>query len=454
MTITVCGLNHKTAPIALRERIAIAPNNLNASLYSLLRCIEQDEAVILSTCNRTEIYSPHTAPEQLIEWLATFHDISISEVASHSYHYHQQDALEHLIRVTSGMDSMMLGETQIHGQMKHAYQTACEFGAVGHHLAPVFTHAFHACKRIRTETNIGQYAISIASSAADLACNTLRNNTSQNLSKPSLPPATVHTSATKDDSTSQQEPQTQPNSQTRCLLIGAGETMTLVAEHLQAKGIRHFSVANRTLSNANILAEHIGGQSYTIDQLNELLCENDIIISATNCPLPFLSKRMLERAMEIRHHKPVCLIDLAVPRDIEPECAEVTNTTLFNVDDLHLHSDANKKKREEAALDASLIIDEEVHHFYQWRTAQKASESIHYFREHMKVISNKELSRAKQLIQQGEDVHIVMEEFANRLLNKLLHQPTSRLRQAGIDGQKDLIKFTKALFHAETNPLN
>ena len=407
-----CGLNHKTAPLAVREKIALPVEQQVAFLNRLVALPSVHEAAVLSTCNRTEIYCDTEEPTSLSSWLAQVHHLQEHELLPHLYVHHEHHAVRHILRVASGLDSMMLGEPQILGQIKDAFQLACGTGTVNSQLRSVFEYVFRAAKRIRHESGIGHNPVSIASAAVQLISQCYKD----------IAPLNV-------------------------FIIGSGETAALVAKYLRQQGATKFMIASRTRDNAKTLAKAYMGEALTISDIPKYLPEADIVLSATACPLPFIDKPMVEQAMQQRSESPMFLLDLAVPRDIEPNVAELKGVCLYNIDDLHVLIAKGMDARQKAATKAEQLIDFEMDNYVRWHRSRKAKHAICDYREQMKQIAELELQRALQRLTAGKCQRSVLTEFSERLLNKLTHIPTLGLRQAASDNRDELLDLAQYLFN-------
>ncbi len=419
MAFVACGINHKTAPLALREKMARQADAHEKRLSRLLCLPTVHEAIVLSTCNRTELYCETDDPEILLPWLANEYDVPIASLASSFYRYDGYDGIRHTLRVASGADSMMLGEPQILGQMKHAYQDAVKCGAVTRHLRLVFPYVFRACKRIRHQSGIGNNPVSVASAAVRLI--------GQRFSDvPAL----------------------------RVFIIGSGETASLVAKYLQQQGVTAFTVASRTPESAQQLASKLNGTPLTISDIPHHLPKADVVISATACPLPFINKTMVEHALIHRQQAPMFFLDLAVPRDIEADVAELESVHLFNIDDLHVTIEKGLTKRRTAAVLAEQLIDCELDAYIRWHRSLRANHVICDYRSQMQGLAQHELQRATQKLSLGQCQYSVLTEFCERLVNKLTHIPTVGLRQAASDDRDELLDLAHYLYHSPLDPLS
>ncbi|MDP3562737.1 MAG: glutamyl-tRNA reductase [Legionellaceae bacterium] len=412
MVFIACGLNHKTAPIHIREQFALSANQ-EELLSRLMDQPEINEAAILSTCNRTEIYCDTHDPSIIIPWFANEQRLSPEVIKPYCYMYHANQGIKHTLRVASGLDSMMLGEPQILGQMKQAYQVANNAGAIGNQLHLLFQYIFKASKRVRNRSGIGNNPISVAFAATQLMSQLFTDF--QTL---------------------------------RVFLIGSGETSTLVAKYLHQQGVEHFMITNRTDENAKFLASKYDGETIPIVDIPQYLHKADVIVSATTCPLPFISKSMVEQALKQRDNAPMFLLDLAVPRDIESEVAELANVHLYNIDDLTDLTEKGMNERRTAALKAEQLIDNELENYILWHRSLQAKDTICDYRSQMQDLAQIELQRATQKLSSGQCQYDVLNEFSQRLVNKLMHIPTIGLRQAAVDNRNELLDLANYLFKA------
>lgn len=415
MTLLVLGINHTTAPVALREKVAFAPEQAGIALRQLCDETGVEEAVILSTCNRTELYlAGGVDSEAVLAWLARYHALPAGELDQCHYYHSDHDAIRHLMRVASGLDSLILGEPQILGQIKSAFATAEAHGTVSGRLHTAFQQVFATAKRVRTETAIGQNPVSVAYAAVALAQRIF---------------ADLATS--------------------KALLIGAGKTVELVARHLREKGIRQILIANRTLARAQELTAQVGGEAILLSDIPDRLHEADIVISSTASQLPILGKGTVEQAIRRRKHKPMFMVDIAVPRDIEAQVAELDDVYLYTVDDLAEVIDQGRRSREEAADDASRLIDEAVEEYVRELRAEDAVSTIRHYRHKAEQLRDEEVEKALRLLRRGDNPETVLQDLARNITNKLLHNPTVQLRKAGSEGRSDVIDFAQKLFELE-----
>jgi len=408
------GLNHNTAPIEIREKLVFSPERLSHSLQSLTELTSVEEAAILSTCNRTEIYcdTANQQTDEIIAWLATQHQLHEDSIREYLYSHTEHDSIKHMSRVACGLDSMVLGEPQILGQMKTAYQHASSAGTLGKYLGRLFQHTFQVAKKVRTDTAIGSSPVSIAFAGVKLAqqiFGKLENQTA--------------------------------------LLIGAGETIELSAQHLKEQGIGQLIVANRTLEKAQAIASQGNGYAIEIKDIPEHLAHADIIVSSTASQLPILGKGSVETAILKRKHKPMFMMDLAVPHDIEKEVGTLSDVYLYCVDDLKNIVDDGLQSRREAAEQAEEIIDIQVSHFQTWIRAQDASKTIHTLRQQANETREELLQKALNSLSNGQSAEQALERLANDLTNKILHAPSSSLKQAASEGDQALLSAAQQLFN-------
>ncbi|PHR65365.1 MAG: glutamyl-tRNA reductase [Idiomarina sp.] len=411
MTIFALGVNHKTASVSLREQVAFSPEQLHQALPALREQTGVAEAVILSTCNRTELYCHGaTSADMLIGWLAGYHRIPLEQLREHCYTYEDEAAIEHLMAVASGLDSLVLGEPQILGQVKQAYQFARNQASVGTVLERLFQSTFRVAKTVRSETKVGENAVSVAFAAVNLARQIFAE----------LP-------------------------ESRVLLVGAGDTAELVAQHLTEHGVKQLMVANRTLGRASAVAERFQGQAHTLGELPELLPQADIVISSTASPLPIIGKGLVEQALKTRKRQPILFIDLAVPRDIEEQVNALDDAFLYTVDDLQGIITENLRNREEAAAEAKIIIAEHSEAFTAWIRQLDHVDVIRDFRQRTEQMAEEQLLRARNQLAAGKSADDVLGEFAQRLTKQFLHQPTRMMREAGAAGDFETLAVFQKL---------
>ncbi|WP_136067045.1 glutamyl-tRNA reductase [Modicisalibacter radicis] len=419
MTLLALGINHKTADVAVREQVAFTPSQLEAALVELKRLPTVSEAAVLSTCNRTELYCVTEAQgeQAVIDWLGRFHNLPVEELTRCAYHYLDESAARHLMRVASGLDSMVLGEPQILGQLKDAYQQARQHQGLGGELERLFQHTFAVAKQVRTETGIGENPVSVAYAAVSLATRIF------------------------DDL-----------SRSRALLVGAGETIELVARHLREAGIKGLIVANRTRERAEQLTGEFGGEAITLGEIPQALERADIVITSTAAPLPILGKGMVERALKVRRHRPIFMVDIAVPRDIEPQVGELDDVFLYTVDNLHEVIEENRRHRQVAADQAEDLISQGVSHWQHERRVRGAGELIKRYREQGEALRQGAEAQALAQLARGEDPEKVLRRLSQQLTNKLMHGPTLRLREASGAERHDVIQAAESLLLDPASP--
>jgi len=414
MHLVTYGINHNTAPVHIRELFAFDATELPAALSALQQQGSVLEVVILSTCNRTEIYCclDDDSDNQILAWLHQFHQQQDGAITPYLYHYQSGDAIRHLLRVACGLDSMVLGEPQILGQLKEAYSQSLNANTLGKSLGRLFQHAFAVAKQVRTDTAIGNSPVSVAFAAVSLAKQIFSNLA---------------------DSTA--------------LLIGAGDTIELTARHLFDNGIKRLIIANRTVEKAHNLATQVNGYAISLSELPAHLAEADIVISSTASQLPILGKGAVEGALKQRKRKPIFMVDIAVPRDIEAEVGQLEDIYLYCVDDLKEIIDENLQSRRDAALQAEEIIDSQVDHFMAWIRTQDAVPIIRAIRNEAEEVSKDSLEKALKQLEQGISPELAMAELARSLTNKLLHEPSRQLRQSGFDEDGQLLESARRLFN-------
>jgi len=413
MKLLVIGLNHKTAPIEVRERITFGPDIIAGALRDLRGHEGVHEAVVLSTCNRTEVYcaTDDGGEETVRHWLGGFHGVEHERVNPFLYAHAGRDAVTHLLRVGCGLDSMVLGEPQILGQVKSAFATATSCTATGKLVSRLFQHAFSVAKTVRTDTAIGSSPVSVAFAAVSLARQIFSDL-----------------------------------SQQTAMLIGAGETIELVARHLHQNGIGRIIVANRTVERAHEVAAQFDGFAIALTEIANHLADADIVISSTASPLPVLGKGTVERALKKRRHRPMFMVDIAVPRDIEPEVASLTDVYLYTVDDLQGFIDEGLRSRQAAALEAEEIVAFHAEEFMGWLRSLDAASVIADYRSRAEHLRDEVLERAKRQLEAGKSAPDVLTFLAHTLTNKLLHAPSTRLRQAAREGEADILEAANELF--------
>lgn len=411
MTLFACGINHSTTPVTLRERVAFAPDQAKIALQELINVGAANEAMILSTCNRVEIYTDTRDGRVLKDWIANNLPLPLDP---YWYIFQEKQAVSHIMRVASGLDSMILGENQIFGQMKEAYCLAKETGTLGSRLQRLLQRAFNVSKQVRHDTNISANPVTLGYAALTLA-----KRIFSDLSK------------------------------ARVMLIGAGETVELTALHLLKQGITRFIIASRSSERAQALANRLSADIIAMADIPLFLQEADIVISATASDLPILGKGAVERAIKARKHKPIFMVDLAVPRDIEPEVSALEDIYLYNIDDLKSIIEENQQSRQAAAWQAESIIELQAEHFIKDLQSLDANNLIKQFRENLFNLSQLELQRAYTRLDQGIDPKAVLNQLTHNLVNKLSHTPCTQLKQAAFDGKLDVLMLAKELLNLD-----
>jgi len=418
MQLFAFGLNHNTAPVEVREQVNFSPERLKHALHDLIERELAQEVVIISTCNRTEIYCglEIDTSEEIINWLSHYHNIPHQLLATHLYIHKMADAVRHLLRVGCGLDSMILGEPQILGQLKVAYNTSRECGSTGRLLNKLFEYSFSIAKQVRTDTAIGSSPVSVAFAAVRLA-QQIFGDLNQNTA----------------------------------LLIGAGETIELAARHLYENNLARMIVANRTIERARKLATEFGGYAISLEEIPIHLAEADIVISSTGSQTHIITQAEVKQAIKIRKHRPIFMVDIAVPRDIEPAVGELEDIYLYSVDDLNEVIQENLRSREQAALKAEEMIDTQVSHFMGWWKSLDVVNTICHLRDQAEDIREKIVKKSKAMIDNGKSPHEVIDFLAHTLSNSLMHQPCVQLRQAGYDGREELVTAALQLFQLTDN---
>ena len=410
MQLYTIGINHNTAPIAIREHVAFSGDNLRHALGDLT-ARDATEAAILSTCNRTEIYVQSGQAEPIVDWLAGYHKLDIASVQPYTYTFSNQEAVKHAFRVASGLDSMVLGEPQILGQFKQSVKIAQEVGTLGTHLHKLFQRTFEVAKEVRTNTDIGGSSISMAAAAVKLAQRIFGDIKNQNV-----------------------------------LFIGAGEMIELCADHFAAQKPESMTVANRTIERGASLAEKIGGHAILLNDLPERFAEFDIVITSTASQLPIVGLGMVERAVKARKHRPIFMVDLAVPRDIEPEVTQLDDVFLYTVDDLAQVVTDGMENRQEAAVNAEMIVAARVESFMHWLKKRDSIPTIKALRDQAETMRKVELEKALKLIQKGENPEKVLEVMSSALTNKFLHAPSHVLNQTQGDEHERLEQLLRHIY--------
>tara|TARA_R110002072_G_scaffold36181_2_gene106597 strand:- start:43997 stop:45355 length:1359 start_codon:yes stop_codon:yes gene_type:complete len=425
MNLIALGISHKSAAVEVRERVAFAPEQVGEALTDACNVAQLDEVVILSTCNRTELYAivPQgiglaEKAQDLIDWMANYHHLSAAELRQYAYRHEGGQAVRHLVQVASGLDSMVLGEPQIFGQLKSAYAVATESGTVASELGRLFPRVFSVAKQVRTDTAIGENPVSVAYAAVDLAGHIFSDLGRCN-----------------------------------ALLVGAGETIELVARHLIGAGVCKIVIANRTLGRARELAQKFGAEAVLLAEIPKQLSDADIVITSTASQLPILGKGAVEQALKKRKHRPFLMVDIAVPRDIESQVGELPDVYLYSVDDLRDIVDKNLRSRTTEARKADLIIDEGVRLYLAEVRSLGAVDAVKEYRNMAEQLRERELQRAQRALARGEDPQEILAQLARAITNKLIHAPTAGLKQASVDGRQDIINSGRKLLGLEKKQL-
>jgi glutamyl-tRNA reductase len=418
MYLSVIGINHRTAPVEIRGQVVFPPEQQARALEELVALEGVEEAAILSTCNRTELYCSRsdTAGDTLPDWLCRFHGLQRESLQPHLYTHLDEEAVRHMLRVASGLDSLVLGEPQILGQMKACYQQASDAGTLDTLVSRLFQHTFQVAKQVRTDTAIGASPVSVAFAAVSLARQIFGEFSN-------------HTA----------------------LLIGAGETVELTARHLHEHGIGQVIIANRTVERAVDLAAQFNGYGIALEQLDAHLAEADIVIASTGSPDILLNEASVRNALRGRKHRPMFMVDIAVPGDIDPAVAKLNDVYFYTVDDLQDVIEENLKSRQEAAEQAEDIIDVQVEHFMSWVRTLDAVPAIRAYREHARTLGELELKKARQRLANGDSADAVMESLTRNLINKLAHAPSVNLREAADHGTTGLLETVRTLFSLKSD---
>jgi len=413
MELFAFGVNHTTASVDIREKLSFPEAQIPQALQSLKHDAHVQEAVIISTCNRTELYcSVRDNYKYVIDWFGEYHSMPRDKLTPFLYQHPSTSAVRHLLRVACGLDSLVLGEPQILGQIKKAYKIAQENGTSGKLLGKLFQHSFNVAKQVRTDTAIGSSPVSVAFAAVRLAQQIFGD----------LKPHTA-------------------------LLIGAGETIELAARHLHASQLGRMIIANRTLERARHLALQFGGYAITLPEITEHLAEADVVISSTGSPDYILHAPQIKNALKTRKRRPMFIVDIAVPRDIDPEIGKFDDVYLYTVDDLQGVIEENRRSRAEAAKQAEEIIDTQVDHFIGWMQSLGSVETIRAIRNQAQTIQSQVLEKAHQMLKNGKSPEETLQFLSNRLMNTLLHEPLVQLRQAGSNNDIEFISIARQLFN-------
>jgi glutamyl-tRNA reductase len=406
-SLVTLGISHNTAPVYIREKVAFSKEQQNKALKQLVEIPQIDEAVILSTCNRTELYchsNGNDVSHSIAQWISDFHAIDLGEFEKHSYIYYDDSVVRHAFNVAAGLDSMVIGENQILGQLKDAYHAANNAGTLGKELEKLFQHAFLTAKQVRTNTAIGSNPVSVAYAAVNLAQQFFDTLKDKNV-----------------------------------LLVGAGETIALVAKHLEKQGVGNIIISNRSLESAKQLANSFAASVTTLDKVQNVLPNIDIVVTSTSSSIPVIGKGAVENAIKKRKHKPMYMVDLAVPRDIEPQVTELDDVYLYTIDDLESIIKDNLSSRKNAIDEAKSIIDFRVEQHIRKERARNAFNIIKNYRKKSEIIRDETLKKANDLVRQGKPIHEVLEFLSYTLTNKLTHVPTQTLNEAGQEDKKELL---------------
>ncbi|MCJ8322135.1 MAG: glutamyl-tRNA reductase [Colwellia sp.] len=419
MSIVALGINHKTAPVAVREKIAFNPDHLSSALQQMLQEVQCGEAAILSTCNRTELYvvqegDVNLTQERILKWLESYHNVPASTILPSIYCHQGQEAVNHMMRVACGLDSLVLGEPQILGQMKQAYSQAKAAGSMSLVLDRLFQRTFGVAKQVRTETDIGASAVSVAFASVNLAKHIFAKLENVNV-----------------------------------LLVGAGETIELVSKHLYDNNVGKITVANRTLARAEVMAKKIGADVITLAQIPEKMSQVDIVISSTGSTLPIIGKGMVENALSQRKHRPIFMVDLAVPRDIEEQVADLEDVFLYTVDDLQTIIAENIQSRRKAAVEAESMVNSQSNKFMSWLRGLNTQDTVISYRNQCLESRDQLLEKALIQLQNNKSPEAVVAELATKLTNKFMHAPTSAIQSAAQGGELDKLIYLRDIFNLE-----
>ena len=417
MSIVAVGINHKTAPVAVREKISFNPDNLSVALTELLGNVECREAAILSTCNRTELYLVQegdvtVTQEKVVRWLEQHHNVPASIITPSLYWHTDQQAVNHMMRVACGLDSLVLGEPQILGQMKQAYSQAKAAGSMSLVMDRLFQRTFGVAKQVRTETDIGANAVSVAFASVNLA---------------------KHIFASLE--------------KVKVLLVGAGETIELVAKHLYENKVGKITVANRTIARAEAMAGAIGADVITLAQIPDKMADADIVISSTGSTLPIIGKGMVEHALGKRKHRPIFMVDLAVPRDIEEQVGELEDVFLYTVDDLQSIIAKNLVNRRKEAVQAEAIVSTQSDVFMSWLRGLNTQDTVIGYRKQCLEHRDLLLEKAILQLQGNKSPEAIMAELATKLTNKFMHAPTSAIQSAAQGGELDKLVYLRDIYN-------
>lgn len=419
MPLLTTGISHHTAPLEIREKIAIARVDNANRVRELCALSDIEEAVIVSTCNRTEIYSigPEHSHEQVRQWLQDCGNLTTAEIDKHCYTHEREQSVRHLFRVAGGLESLVLGESQILGQLKESWQLAREAGGVGKVMDRLFQHAFAIGKRVRSTTGIGEHPVSVAYITVLLAKQIFGDLASKTI-----------------------------------ILVGAGEMIELCGRHLHDKGVSSLIIANRSIKRAAELAEQFGAHAVSLADLPGILHKADILISSTASQQHVISSESVKAALKQRRNRPMFLVDIAVPRDIEPETGALKNVYLYTIDDLQQVVDRNRSERSRAAQTARADVDLAVDEFMRWLNSARAAVYLQKLHNHARKNSQELVAKALRKIAAGNDLEQVITQLANTLSKRILHLPSTRLRQAAEAQDDELLRVANRLFEPEDDP--
>jgi glutamyl-tRNA reductase len=411
MQLFAFGINHHTAPLSVREQVVFHADHLTTALRELVDRRPVQEAAIISTCNRTEVYCSTEDPRAAVDWMAGYHRLKMQQLEPYVYQLPQEKAVKHAFRVASGLDSMVLGEPQILGQFKQAVRSAQAAGTLGLLLNKLFQRTFAVAKSVRSETEIGAATVSMASAAVGLAQRIY----------PSIAEQSV-------------------------LFIGAGEMIELTATHFAAHHPRRMTFANRTLERAQALADRFLGRAITLNELPSQLVMHDIVVSSTASTLPIIGKGLTESALRARKHRPMLMVDLAVPRDIEGEVGALDDVFLYTVDDLGKMAREGMEVRGNAVTQAEAIIENQVTDFMHWLGNRELVPTIRALRDSAERARRHEMERALRRLAKGDDPRAVIEQLSHALAAKLTHAPTRALAHAREDEREQLAELLTRLY--------
>src|SRR5512145_1458474 len=411
MQLFAFGINHQTAPLSVREQVVFHAENLIGALRELVDHRPVQEAAIISTCNRTEVYCNTEDPPAAVEWMAGYHRLKTQQIEPYLYRLPQAHAVKHAFRVASGLDSMVLGEPQILGQFKQAVRTAQAAGTLGVLLHKLFQRTFSVAKTVRSETDIGAATVSMASAAVGLAQRIYPSIAEQSL-----------------------------------LFVGAGEMVELCATHFAAHHPRRMTFANRTLERAQQLADRFLGRAMTLNELPSQIAAHDIIVSCTASTLPIIGKGLVERTLRARKHRPMLMFDLAVPRDVEEEVGRLDDVFLYGVDDLGKVAREGMDVRQNAVAQAEVIIENQVTEFMHWLRNRELVPTIRALRDSAERARRHEMERALRRLAKGEDPQVVLESLSRGLAAKLTHAPTHALSHAREEDREALAQLLTRLY--------